>query len=180
MLKIRFGKAAGNIVGVIVIVWDVLAWITDSGFLGVVDFGLPEYGAIAAGLMVYFGWWNWETFRAHRPSQKFMLLAPLITKEMPPFDGGDPFSERHPLRMIQDRLYIAAELHRLKVPCPDPDDVEGWGAFSTTVGAFAKSGNLKFARRFAKTHFHTKVPELPRSLRYKGKQTRKTDPSAGE
>ena len=180
MPKIRFGKAAGNIVGVIVAVWDILAWITDSGFLGIIDLGLPEYGAIGAGLVAYFGWWNWEIFHAHRPSQRFMLLAPLITQEMPPSDGVYSSSKRDFFSMVQDRLYVAAELHRLKVPCPDPDDFEGWGVFGITVGAFAKSGNLKFARRFAETHFDTKVPELPRDLRYKGKLTRETDPTAEE
>ena len=178
MPKVRIRKAAGNIVGIIVAVWDALAWITDSGFLGVVDFGLPEYSAIAAGLVAFFGWWNWETFRAHRPSQRFKVLAPLITQEMPPPDGVYSFSERDFFSMVQDRLYVAAELHRLKVPCPDLDDIEGWGTFAITVGAFAKSGNLKFARRFAKTHFHANVPELPRSLRYKGKQIRKIDPGS--
>ncbi len=175
MPETRFGKAVGNIVGVIVAVWDVFAWVTDSGFLGMIDFGLPEYGAIAAGLVAYFGWWNWEKFQAHRPSQRFMLLAPLIMQEMP---SDEAYRERDFPRMVQDRLHIAAELHRLKVPCPDSDDVKGWAVFAITVGAFAKSGNLKFARRFATAHFRTKVPELPRGLGYESELTRETDPSA--
>ncbi len=161
MAKMGFGKAAGNIVGVVVAVWDVLAWATDSGFLGMIDLGLPEYGGLAAGLVVYFGWWNWEEFQAHRPSQRFMSLADLIMQEMP---SDETYRERDLPSMVQNRLHIATKLYQLKVPCPDPVDVKGWAKFAITVGAYAKSGDLKLARRFAAARFPLKVPELPRAL----------------
>lgn len=174
MPEIRFGKAAGNIVGVIVAVWDVLAWVTDSGFLGMIDLGLPEYGALAAGLVVYFGWWNWEEFQAQRPSKRFMSLTDLIVQEMP---SDETYHGRDLPSMVQSRLHIATKLYQLKVPCPDPVDVKGWAKFAITVGAFAKSGDLKLARRFATTHFPLKVPELPHALDHESEPTLETDPS---
>ena len=155
----KFGKTAGGILAVAEIVWAIYSWITDSGFVGIIDIGPPEYAAfVTIGVLAlsYFGWAN---FRRLWPSVR---LAELYDEIVAEWEGtqcdltADSEAVLTPRRTMfeckHQRSALKDKLNRLGIDSPGAFEHGDWIHFSSELATLAKTRNIKAARKLLGQH----------------------------
>ena len=142
----------------------IWSWAAKSGLLSSLGFGAPDFGAMIAGAIAFFIWWNHDSFRRWRSQDQDKLEALVPQLEAQMFKGDKPtIQTSHELfEHIKARMNLAVVLYKLKIPFPKLDDHQRWWMYSITVSACALNADLKAARRYASDQgYRLKWPDFP-------------------
>ncbi len=134
-------------------VWAAITWVWGSRWEILEQTGPPEYAAlivVCTGGLVSLNWpyikrfWSW--INRLRPSVRFRELADEIETVL--LETPEDTSHRTGRTMLENRVFLARKLNRLKIETPPNPGYGGcWLSYLEKLHLYARLGNIDAARK---------------------------------